>query len=46
MYILFINNDAILFMQIANFIGLASCVSLFLVAIESPRWLLLNNKKE
>ena len=46
LYILFINKDAIFFMQIANFIGLAGCISLFLLAKESPRWLLLNDKKE
>jgi hypothetical protein len=46
MFILFVKNDAVFFMQIANFIGLSSCIGLIIIARESPRWLLLNDKKE
>ena len=45
-YILFINRDVVFFMKIANFIGMIGSICLFLIAVESPRWLLLNDKRE
>jgi hypothetical protein len=42
LYILFIDRDVVFFMKIANFIGMIGSFSLFLVVVESPRWLILN----
>lgn len=45
-YIFFVDNDAILFLKIVNFIGIAGCILLYLIVTESPRWLILNNRNE